>query len=396
VSPVNLKDTRSHDGISNFDVIEMRICRISKRVRPQLGGIENHVYLLSIEQKRMGHDVRMILPSGPYERLRSFMNLYCITGFSLNPLRTANGVERIIETMKNLIFAFSAIIWGFCLFMSWQFDVVHGHGDRLMAMITAIIGGVTGSKTAITVHSDIADCAGPVRGFPYALVERHIAVSGKIGHQLEMIGARKKPCVISSGVSDHFIDTPAEYNTDSRLVVFVGRLRESKGIDVLLRSWKNVQEEIADAKLAIVGTGKELTALKKLSSDLGIRQSVAFKGYLDTEELAHFLKSASIFVMPSISTSGDAAEGRPTAIMEAMCLGIPTIGSNVGGIPEIVDDGRTGYVVPEGDSYILSNKLVSLLRDDKLRTAMSKACREIRTRVAWPSIAQEVTNCYND
>jgi glycosyltransferase involved in cell wall biosynthesis len=152
-------------------------------------------------------------------------------------------------------------------------------------------------------------------------------------------------------------------------ILFVGRLIERKGVDVLLRALAELAIQKPDAMLDIVGDGPLKPSLQDLSRRLGVDTRVRFHGALSGSQLYGKFALSDVLVMPSRGTADD-VEGFGTVFIEAGVFGKPVIGTKTGGIPEAVLDGGTGLLVPDGDSHALSEALLRVLGDQGLRTRL--------------------------
>jgi glycosyltransferase involved in cell wall biosynthesis len=150
-----------------------------------------------------------------------------------------------------------------------------------------------------------------------------------------------------------------------RRVVFAGRLVRPKGVDVLLRAARHV-----DAEFLICGTGKQLEALRRLASRLGVQQRVSFAGWLSPEQLARELAEASVVAIPSLWPEPFGLVG-----VEAFAAGRPVVASTTGGIEDWLDHGRNGLGVAPGDVQALASALSELLADPARQQAMGEAGR---------------------
>ena len=165
-----------------------------------------------------------------------------------------------------------------------------------------------------------------------------------------------------------------EYNPDGRSprrVVAVGRQVRTKGYDYLLKAISELLGRGVDVELELVGDGVENRALRALSRRLGIDEKVTFRGWLKSEGVRSAMQQAAVFVHPS-SGLGDA---KPNVIEEAMALGTPVIASAVTGIPELLDQGRCGVLVPPRDVRALADGLETLLAKPDLRRTYAEAAR---------------------
>ncbi|MBD5536390.1 MAG: glycosyltransferase family 4 protein [Lachnospiraceae bacterium] len=147
---------------------------------------------------------------------------------------------------------------------------------------------------------------------------------------------------------------------DKKVVLFVGRLAEKKGVMYLIDAMRKI-----DAILVIVGDGPLKKVLEQQASDMGKR--VAFLGAKTHDELKLIYASADVFVAPSITAKDGDQEGIPTAIMEAMASGLPIVASNSGGISQLIRNGENGLLCEERDVDSLSKSINRVLCEEQLR-----------------------------
>jgi glycosyltransferase involved in cell wall biosynthesis len=155
----------------------------------------------------------------------------------------------------------------------------------------------------------------------------------------------------------------------SRRVLAVGRLSKEKGYDDLLRAVSVLVGRGVDVELELVGEGPERETLTRLADALEIRDKVTFRGWLQIADVRKAMHEATVLAQPS------RIEGLPTVIEEAIALGIPVVGSRVGGLPELLDDGRCGVLVEPGDVKGLADGLQTLLGDPALRVMYAERAR---------------------
>lgn len=167
---------------------------------------------------------------------------------------------------------------------------------------------------------------------------------------------------------------PDLYRGESRAasgkdVLFIGRLSQVKGMAVLIDAFARVAPQHPDAQLALVGDGPERAALERQVEALGLAARVRFLGFVSQQRVAEELARSDVLVLPSF------AEGLPVVLMEAGAAGMPVITTRIAGIPELVEDGVTGFVVPPGDMLSLAERLDQLLGDPDCRARMGAAAR---------------------
>jgi glycosyltransferase involved in cell wall biosynthesis len=203
----------------------------------------------------------------------------------------------------------------------------------------------------------------------------------------------EKITVIYNAVDMDLFDTrDSEINrrkNDDFLIGSVGRLDPSKGYDTLLRSMPAVIREFPMAKLMVMGDGAQRKYLEELCANLGIAEQVTFLGRKTPAEVRGFLEKIDLFVLASHW------EGFGVALIEAMSAGKPVVATQVGGIPEIVDDGGCGFLVPPCQPQVLADKIVSLLRDRELSLEMGKKGRKrAETLFSLDRMMAELENVY--
>jgi len=155
-----------------------------------------------------------------------------------------------------------------------------------------------------------------------------------------------------------------QFDLKGKKILYVGRLMEEKGLDVLIRAYSIVNAKVSNTCLIIVGKGHIRRNLEELTKRLGLK-NVIFTGFVSDSLLRQAYASSSLFVLPSY------AEIQPLVLLEALAMGLPAIGTNVGGIPDLVVEGRNGYLLEPGDHAGLAERIITLLNDDKLRKQFS-------------------------
>jgi D-inositol-3-phosphate glycosyltransferase len=217
----------------------------------------------------------------------------------------------------------------------------------------------------------------------------------------------RKIAVIPPGVDTcHFYPIPSDeakefigIPKDDRLILFVGRIEPLKGVDTLIRavSCLRVQEMEKPAYLAIIGgdpdaspeeMSAEMTRLQQLCQDLCMERMVIFLGKRGQDTLPYYYSAAEVLVMPSHY------ESFGMVALEAMACGTPVIASQVGGLAFLVQDGVTGFHVPDGDDEALCEKLTRLNTDHDLRRQMGENASNYACEYAWETIARHIITVY--
>ncbi len=146
---------------------------------------------------------------------------------------------------------------------------------------------------------------------------------------------------------------------DFRLLT-VARLVEVKGVEYALRALAILLPKIPRLRYQIAGDGPKRQQLESLSRQLGLSDTVQFLGTVSQEQAAALYERAHVFVLPSIVTDAGEEEGQPVVLIEAQASGLPVIATAIGGIPESLDDGKSGILVPPKDPEALARAILSL------------------------------------
>ncbi len=152
---------------------------------------------------------------------------------------------------------------------------------------------------------------------------------------------------------------------DPPCVLAVGRLVPKKGFDVLIRAIARLHQAGRPVALEVIGDGPQRDALLRLARELSVDGSVYFMGYMAHAEVVRHLKGVAMLVAPSVVGPDGDQDGLPNVILEAMAARVPVVASDLSGIPEAVEDGRTGFLVPPGDEEALSQAIVRVLDDGR-------------------------------
>lgn len=194
------------------------------------------------------------------------------------------------------------------------------------------------------------------------------------------------------------IDLPVE----GQMILFVGRIEPLKGVDTLLNALKYIQNsgnlDCCPHYLAIIGgdpedseqsLDQEMGRVKALSQELGLTDIVLFLGRRSQDTLPYYYSAADVVVVPSHY------ESFGMVALEAMACGTPVVASQVGGLAFLVQDGVTGFVVPNGEPELLGQHLIELLLDPQLRARLGSQGAEIARGYSWDTIAARILTLYN-
>jgi glycosyltransferase involved in cell wall biosynthesis len=179
-------------------------------------------------------------------------------------------------------------------------------------------------------------------------------------------------------------------------ILSVGYLIERKGFEYLIKAVNEVLKERDDVKLKIVGSGPLEKQIKNLIIELDLENNVEIISNLSDEKLLEIYNSSNLFVLPSIVDSHGNTEGLGVVLLEAMACKLPVIGSNIGGIPDIIQDKETGLLVPEKDVLELFRAIICIIEDTNLSKKLANnGYNKVIVKFSWEKIAKEYIDIYN-
>jgi len=241
--------------------------------------------------------------------------------------------------------------------------------------------------------------------------DRIIAATLAERAQLEWLykAEARKISVIPPGVdTGHFYPIPVDearqfigMKPEDRILLFVGRIEPLKGLDTLIRAVACLRLKDLPEPMDLVVIGgdpdawpddmtTEMIRIQKLCDELTVGKMVAFLGRRGQDTLPYYYSAAETVVMPSHY------ESFGMVALEAMACGTPVIASQVGGLAFLVQDGVTGYTIPDGDDNILCEKLALILGDESLRKKMGRAAADYARNYDWEKIARQIVGVYEE
>ena len=278
-------------------------------------------------------------------------------------------------------------------------DVFHAHMSSPVAAKYALAAAVLARVPAVLGTVQVGEFVPPDRSTYWQLralahgVDRYLAVSRDIADGLveRLDWPREKIEVVYNAVDVERFDVPPppglreELGGEGPLVLTPARLNEQKGHSVLLEAIA----QVPGARFVLAGDGPEREVLESLTARLGIADRVLFLGR--RSDIPQLLAACDVFALPSLY------EGSSLAVLEAMAAGIPIVSSAIGGTDELLDDGRSGLLVPPGDPAALAAALNRVIGDPELRRDLATAARERLDRgLKREQMADRVTGVYRE
>ncbi len=202
---------------------------------------------------------------------------------------------------------------------------------------------------------------------------------------------------VSPSASATFLPNPVsipqsagDSSARQNMILFLGRLAPRKGIFDLIDALSEIRPAVPDVRLVCAGEGSRV-AVARYAEKLGVADAVKFTGWVGPSGKRALLENAAVFALPSY------AEGMPMSLLEAMAAGVPAVAAPVGGVPEVVADGVTGYLAAPGDVSTLARLLRKLLLDRALAAKVGAAGREtVRLRFAPERALPRLEQAYAD
>ncbi len=208
-------------------------------------------------------------------------------------------------------------------------------------------------------------------------VRLFLAASQELKDLIEQVGCPPEKVVVHRLGVDvaRFVPGPGPDPDAPPSVVMVGRFVEKKGHEDGLRAAARARDAGLDFRLTILGDGDLRPRYEALVAELNLGDRVHLPGPAPHAEVVAAMKAATVVLTPSVVAANQDRESGLIVAKEAAACAVPVVGTLHGGIPEIIDDGVTGYLVPERDPVALGDRLIALLRDPALRARMAAAAR---------------------
>ena len=193
-------------------------------------------------------------------------------------------------------------------------------------------------------------------------------------------------------VSDQKLSVPKDNRIKN--ILLVGRLVERKGVRYLIEAVALINKTI-EANLTIVGEGSEKSNLEAFVKEKALEHKVNFTGKVTQSQLEECYRKCDIFVLPAVTDSKGDTEGLGVVLLEAMAYRKPVIGSELGGIPDIIKNGLNGLLVPEKDSVKLAGAILQILQKPELASRFGEAgFQYISDNFSWEKIVNDIKTLY--
>lgn len=338
----------------------MKIIHILNHVQEIGNGIVNVAVDLACLQAKSGHNVAVISGGGKYENL---LQQYGVKHFTLDQTRTPLNIIRAARRYQAIVKEFEP-------------DIVHAH-MMTGVVIAYLCRGKNSYALVSTVHNEFQRFA-----VLMGLAERVIAVSDPVAKSMVQRGIPKdKIRVVFNGtLGSPRTGSLSEYQPmplKRPAITTVAGMYRSKGIAELINAFGNIAQTFPEAHLYLVGDGPDRQLFEAQAKSTSISDRIHFEGFQPQPQ--RYLLATDIFVLPSHRESFSLVLG------EAREVGCAIIASNIDGIPQTLDNGQAGILVPPEDTYILAKSLTYLLTNqDQLQNWKEKSKQNLH----WLSVAR--------
>lgn len=286
-------------------------------------------------------------------------------------------------------------------------DLVHAHWVIPQGFIAAILKKIYKIPLIITVHAgDIFPLKNKILRFfaGWAINSSDYCTVNSKATKNEILKLKNKQniSIIPMGVDLNLFSPDKKsgllrknLKISGPMLLSIGRLAEKKGFRYLIKAIPDVIKKFPKVKLVIIGDGPEKNKLSSIVRDLNLDDNVLFLGELRNKLLPSYYASSDVFILPSIIAQSGDTEGLGVVLLEAIASGTAVIGSNVGGIPDIIKDNITGLLVKQKDPKQIADAILRLLSDKNLRTNLSKNAQEhIRDNYSWDIVLRKFQEIY--
>jgi len=303
-----------------------------------------------------------------------------ITNFHKSPIKILKSLNVFKYGKKALSLKLLYVV---VPFLGKKFDIIHCHFGPNGIIGAYLKEGGINSKLITTFHGYdmsmfISNHGEDIYKILFLKGDLFMPISEHWKKKLIEMGCEEGKIIVHRmGIDVEKFEFSERRKTGTIKILSVGRLVEKKGHEYAIKALaKVVNKNGKDIIYRIVGDGPLKDKLMSLAEELRIEDCVKFMGNVEDEELLKLYKESHIFILPSVTASDGDQEGIPVVFMEAQAMGLPVISTYHSGIPEVVIDGKSGFLVPEKDVDALAEKMEFLVEHPELWSEMGGYGRE--------------------
>jgi len=354
-----------------MDVSSLRLALVGP-LPPPFGGMGNQTRQLAELLRGEGVAVEVVRVNAPYwpawiERVAGVRALFRLAPYLVHLWRSA-GRNDLFHIMAN---------------SGWSW--------HLFAAPAIWIAKRRGKAVVVNYHGGEAEgffaCAFAWVKPSLQKADAILVPSGFLG---EIFGKREfATCIVPNIVNlERF--APGVRTNDAPHILVARNLERLYDNASAVRAFALIRQQHPTARMTIAGSGPERHALETLSRELGVADAVTFAGRVENSEMPTLYQTVSIALNPSL------ADNMPISILEALASGVPVVSTDVGGVPFLVEDGKTALLVPPGDHEAMAQACLRLLADRELTERLVSAGQILAQEFAWSQVRGKLFAVYND
>jgi len=375
------------------------------------------VHILNKELVQIGYDIKTITPHSKGLSTREKMDDVKIKRFRYLPENYEIGSSSITDListskagfLKTMILMTSFFFSSLVECLKEKPDILHGHWAFPGGFIAVLLSNLFRKKSVVTIHGGFSILS------KFKLLQKIVIYtlnkssyiitnSNYTKNKFIEMGLKNKK-IVRIFVPPNFIEHDTDINnlkkfrekfagSEHKIILFVGGLREVKGIEYLIKSLLEIKN--SKVHLIIAGYGVLLEQLKNLTKSIGVEKNVTFFGPANPKQVANLYAISDVFVLPSIIDSGGFTEAMGLVIPEAMRSELPVIASSVGGIVDIIKDEVNGLLVQQKDPKSIAIAIERIISDKSLEEKIIENSKETVKQFHPESIASQHSKIFKN
>jgi glycosyltransferase involved in cell wall biosynthesis len=386
--------------------------------RYQGDSVGSFVHSLSYSLTQLGHDVTVLAPYDPavVPGWQSDVNVKRIRYVwperwsLLGHARSLAGDVRLRWHAYPLttLFSTAAVLRLWAEVARQESDVIYAQWLVPSGFIGAIVSRLTRVPLVVSLHGSDVFVAERYKSFRPAVrfvfrTARHIiACSTNLASRTTSLGAsRDAITIVPYGVdTEQYVPNPQSAQElrarltipeSQNIVMVMGRLVHKKGFAHFLRAVPLVLARCPNTLFLVAGDGYLRTELETLAESLRVRDRALFAGQVPWSQTPAYLAMTDVFVVPSVLDDAGNLDGLPNVLLESLASGCAVVASRVAGIPEVVQDGQNGLLVPQKDERALADAICALLTNPELRQRLGRAAQaSVVGRLSWAHVGAQI------
>jgi glycosyltransferase involved in cell wall biosynthesis len=313
-----------------------------------------------------------------------------------------NAVARVRKTPLYALKLGMFLLSSFVSVLTARPRIINVHWLIPQGLVATLVKSITGSRVVVTIHGgDVFSLNGrllrKVKRFILARADAVVANSAFTAAACTALYDGREYDVVPMGIDiARFTSGPRSAELVRRhglgdfTILFVGRLTEDKGLLDLVEALRLLARSGTDFTALLVGSGDQQAELERRVEECGLADRVVFVGWVANDDLVDYYNTADVFVGPSVVGSKGWQEAVGLVFVEALATGLPVISTRTGGIPDVVDDGVTGFLVDQRSPEQIFERLRTLHADRSLLATMGeRGPATVEERYSWETVTRK-------